>query len=152
MIVTFHADNLSVAGCEKRKFWIVAAEPVGVNVRFEVVGRVKRFVMKDGKSAGGEGADKEATDEAWGMSDGDSVYVVDSKIGVFEGLIDDRIDGFNVRASGNFWDNAAVFGVDIDLRHNNIGQDFLSVFDDRCGGFVTGRFDTQDFHRLNYNT
>ena len=39
-------------------------------------------------------------------------------------------------AGGDFWDDATILGVDVDLRHDNIGQDFLSVLDNRCGGFV----------------
>lgn len=55
-----------------------------------------------------------------------------------------------MRASGDFWNDATVLGMDIDLRHNNIGQDFLSVFDNGGGGFVARRFDSQDFHLIHY--
>lgn len=154
MIVAFHVDNLGVTttdnGCKKRELWIVTAEPVGVDVGFEVVSRIERLVVKDGEGAGGKGADEEAADEARSMSDGDSVDAVDSFIGVTERLFDDWIDGLDMAAGGNFWDDAAVFGVDIDLRHNNIGQDFLAVFNNCCGGFVARRFDTENFHLYNY--
>ncbi len=62
MVVTLHVDDLSVAarnnGGEKREFWLMAAEPVGIDMGFEVVSGVKRLVVEDGFGAGGEGANK----------------------------------------------------------------------------------------------
>lgn len=66
MIVTFHVDNLSVAtgdnGGDKWKFWLIAAEPVSVDMRFEVMSRIEWLVVEDGERAGGESADEEAAD------------------------------------------------------------------------------------------
>ena len=154
MIVAFNVDNLSVTtaddGGKKWKFWIIATEPVGVDVGFEMMGRIEGLVVEDCERAGGEGADEETANEAWGMSDGDSIDAVDSFAGISKSLFNDRINGFDVAAGGNFWNDATVFGVDIDLRHDNIRQDFLSVFDNGGGGFVARRFDTEDFHLIHY--
>ena len=49
-------------------------------------------------------------------------------------------------AGGNFWDDATVGGVDINLADNNIAENFLSVFDDGGGCFIAGAFDTKDVH------
>ena len=54
------------------------------------------------------------------MSDGNSVNAVDSFAGVFEGFVDDWINGFNMGTGGDFWDDAAVFGMDVDLGYDNI--------------------------------
>ena len=70
------------------------------------------------------------------MSDGDGVDRIESFAGVLEGFFDNGINCLDVTTGGDFWDDATVLGVDVDLRHNNIGQDFLSVLDNRGGGFV----------------
>ena len=60
VVVLFHVNNLGVAtgdnGGKKWEFGFVATEPVGINVRFEVVGRVEWNVVDDGNSPCGEGA------------------------------------------------------------------------------------------------
>ena len=52
---------------------------------------------------------------------------------------------------GDFGDDAAVFGEDVDLGGDDIRKDVRAVFDDGRGGFVAGGFEAKDFHRLNYN-
>ena len=60
VVVFFHVNNLGVAarnnGSKKWKFWFISAEPVGVDVGFEVMSRIKWDIVDDGDSAGGEGA------------------------------------------------------------------------------------------------
>ena len=84
--MTLHVDNLGVTATddcgEKRELWIVATEPVGVDVRFEMMGRVERLIMKDGERASGKGTDEKTANETRGVSDSDSVDAIDSEIGV----------------------------------------------------------------------
>lgn len=79
VVVALHIYNLRVATgndeSKKREFGLVTAEPVGVDVGFEVVGRVEGNVVQDGGSASGEGADEKRADEAWSVSDSDGVEV-----------------------------------------------------------------------------
>ena len=150
MIMTFHVNNLSMTarddGGKEWKFWLVATEPVGVDVRFKMMSWIEWFVVDDGQRASGESADKEGTDEARCVGYGDSVDVVNGKVGVFERFIDDGLDGFDMGASGDFRNDASVFGMDIDLRDDNVRQNMGAVCDDGGGGFVAGGFDSQDFH------
>ena len=53
-----------------------------------------------------------------------------------------------MRASGDFRYDAAIGSKNIDLRNDNITQNFMTIFDDRNGSFVTGRFDSQNSHRM----
>lgn len=76
--------------------------------------------MKNGKSAGGESADKKRAEETGSVGDGDSVNIVPGAAGVFQGFIYDRQDGFEVGAGGNLWDDATIFSEDIYLRNNDI--------------------------------
>ena len=72
------------------------------------------------------------------MSDGDGVDVVDSEAGIFESFIKDGLDSFDMRAGGDFWDDATVFGVNIYLRNNDVRQNMSAIFDNGGSGFITG--------------
>ena len=150
VIMALHVDDLGVAtgddGGEKRKFWLMAAEPVSVDVGFEVVSRIEGDIVDDGNSAGGESADKERADEAGGVSDGDGVKVFYGQVGVGESLVDDGEDGFDMATGGNFGNDATVGGMDVDLRDDNIREDGLAILNNGGGSFVAGGFDTQNFH------
>ena len=141
IVVALHIYNLRMAAGndegEERKFRFVATQPVGVDVRFEMMGRVKRNVVKHGGSAGSEGADKKGADEAWGMSDGNGVNVGPIELSVSKGLVKDGIDGFDMRASGDLGNNATVGGMNIDLRNDDVGKNAVAIFDDGRCGFVT---------------
>ena len=58
IIMTVHIDNLSVSagdnGRKQWKTWFEATEPVSVNMRFEVMGRIERDVINNSDSTGGE--------------------------------------------------------------------------------------------------
>lgn len=113
---------------------------------FEVVHGVKGFVPEDGESAGGEGADEERAEEAGGVGDGDIIDVVFGEVGVSKGLVDDGEDGFEVGASGDFGNDAAVGSKNIDLGDDDVAEDAGLVCDDGGGGFVAGGFDSENIH------
>ena len=152
VVVALHIYNLRMAAGndegEERKFRFVATQPVGVDVRFEMMGRVKRNVVKNGGSASSEGADKKGADEAWGMSDGNGVNVGPIELSVSEGLVKDGVDGFDMGASGNLGNNATVGGMNIDLRNDDVGKNAVAIFyDGRCG-FVTRTLNSKNAHIL----
>ncbi len=89
-------------------------------MRLDMVYLVKRFVVNNSEGAGGEGADKQRADQAGRVGDGDGVDVVPGAIGIRQSFFDDRVDNFQVAASGDFWDDAAVFGMDVDLGIDHI--------------------------------
>lgn len=152
IVVALHIYNLRMAAGndegEEREFRFVATQPVGVDVGFEMMGRVKRNVVKNGGSAGSEGADKKGTDEAWGMSDGNCVNVGPIELSVSKGLVEDGIDGFDMRTSGNLGNNAAVGGMNIDLRNDDIGKNAVAIFDDGRCSFVTRTLNSKNAHIL----
>lgn len=152
IVVVLHIYNLRMAAGndegEERKFRFVATQPVGVDVRFEMMGRIKRNVVKNGGSAGGEGADKKGADEAWGMSDGNGVNVGPIELSVSKGLVKDGVDGFDMRTSGNLGNNAAVGGMNIDLRNDDVGKNAVAIFDDGRCGFVTRTLNSKNAHIL----
>ena len=46
------------------------------------------------------------------------------------------IDGLDVGAGGDFWNDATVFGMDIDLGIHDIRKHAVAIFDNRGSGFV----------------
>lgn len=152
VVVALHIYNLRMAAGndegEERKFRFVATQPVGVDVRFEMMGRVKRNVVKNGGSASSEGADKKGADEAWSMSDGNGVNVGPIELSVSEGLVKDGVDGFDMGASGNLGNNATVGGMNIDLRNDDVGKNAVAIFDDGRCGFVTRTLNSKNAHIL----
>ena len=104
---------------------------------------VEGLVVDDCESAGGEGADEEGTEEAWGVGDGDGVDVGPGEVGGGEGGVEDGVHGFEVGAGGDFGDDSAVLGEDVDLGDDGVGEEFDAVgggggvaFEDGDGGFV----------------
>jgi len=149
IFVGVHEDEASVAARndeseEGELVVVLLAKLGGVDVGENVVDGVESSIVSDGEGAGGEGADHEGADEAGMGGDGDSVNV--GPADGFDGLVYDGIDGFDVGAGGDFGDDSAGGGVDVDLGDDDVGQDFAAVFDD-CGcGFVAGGFDAEDVH------
>ena len=100
----------------------------------DVVYLVKRLIVNDGEGASSESADEQRADQAGRIGDGDGVDIVPGAICVRQGFFDDRVNNFQVAAGGNFWDNAAVFGMDVDLGIDHIRKQAFAVFNDlrRC--------------------
>ena len=61
-----------------------------------------------------------------------------------EGSVDDGDDGAEVLAGGELGDDAAVGGVDGDLRGDDVGELACAALDDGGGGLVAGALDAQD--------
>lgn len=49
-------------------------------------------------------------------------------------------------AGGDFGDDSAIGGVKVDLRDDDVAEDFGAVFYYRGSGLVAGSFDAQYFH------
>ena len=49
-------------------------------------------------------------------------------------------------AGGDFRDDAAIFGEDVDLGDDDVAQNISAVYDDGSGGLITATFDTENFH------
>ena len=76
------------------------------------------------------------------MGDGDGVDVFPGEAGLFEGLVDDGKNDFNMGARGDFGHDTTIDGVNIDLGDDDIGKNFRAISNDGAGGFVATGFDT----------
>ena len=117
-------------------------------MRLDMVYFVKRLIVNDGESAGGEGADEQRADQAGRVGDGDGVDIIPSTIGIRQGFFNDRVDNFQVAAGGNFRDNAAVFSMDVNLGIDHIRKQAFAVFNDRRRCFIAAGLDSQNPHLL----
>ena len=101
----------------------------GIEVGLDVVDGEEGFLPGEGVGLGGSGADEEATDEAGAVGDGDAIELGGGvgDIGDLEGFFDDGGEGFEVGAGGDFGDDAAELGVEVDLGGDDVGEDFAAV-------------------------
>lgn len=123
-------------------------EPIGIDMRLEMMDSVEGFIPEDGESAGSKSADEKRPDETRGMSDGNGVNIGSGDASVAKGLVDDGEDGFEVGAGGDFGDDASVSSKNVDLRDNDITKNMNAIFNDGSSGFITGGFDGEDFHDI----
>src|SRR5262245_26744642 len=69
---------------------------------------------------------------------------------LLKGLADNRLQIPQMFARGQFGDDAAVFGMQLNLRRDDVGEN-AAVLDYCRTGFVTRSFNPQDNHILNQN-
>jgi len=81
---------------------------------------VERFLVQNSEGTGGESANEEGTEQAGSVGDGDGVDFVPVEAGVFERLINDGENSFNVRTGGDFGDDTTVGLVDVNLRNDDV--------------------------------
>ena len=60
------------------------------------------------------------------------------------GGVDDGDDVAQVLARGEFGDNAAVVGVERDLRRDDVGEDLAAAAHHRRGGLIAGTFNAEN--------
>lgn len=113
---------------------------------------VKRLLPENGEHAGGEGTDKEGTEETRGVSNGDIINVVFRQMSIVEGLVNDGKNGFEVRTGGDLGNYTAICGENVNLRNYDIADDLTIVANNSGGSFVTRTFDGEDFHNIYYST
>ena len=120
-----------------------------VDVAFEVVDGDEWEVGAEGQGLGEADADEQGSGEARAFGDGYGVELRVGEAGALHGLADDRDDGAEVLAGGEFRDDSAVVAVD-ELRGDDVGKDLrlaagaVAVADNGCGGLVAGALDTED--------
>ena len=112
----------------------------------DVVNGQQRFSPGEAIGLGGGGADQEAADEAGAVGDGDAIELGGGVVDVrkVESFLDDGGERFKVGPGGDFRDHAAEFGVEVDLRGDDVRADLAAIFHNGGGGFIAGGFDAED--------
>ena len=117
-------------------------------MRLDMMYLVERLIVNDGEGAGGERADEQRADQAGRVGDSDGVDIIPGAAGIRQSLFNDRVNNLQMAAGGNFWDDAAVFGMDVDLGIDHIRKQAFAVFNDRRRCFVAAGLDSQNPHLL----
>ena len=104
-----------------------------------------------GQGLSGRNPDAQRSDQAWPIRDDDSSGPFNP--GDREGFVDDRNDGFHMRARGGFGHDPAPPLMHLDLAGDYVAQN-MTADDDRRTRFVAACFDakdwfTQEIHRKN---
>jgi hypothetical protein len=114
-----------------------------VDVAFQMIDGDERLAGGECERPGVGDADEEGTGEAGTFGDGDGVEIGEASVCLRECGADYGYDVAEMLAGGEFGDDAAVIGVERDLRGDYAGEDFAGSADDGGGGLVAGAFDAQ---------
>ena len=154
--VRCHQEQLRVATRDQQRqdrevrllagFCISRCQPIGIEMRFEMVDTNQRDRTRVRDRFGEIRADQQRTGQARSARHRYGVDLVESDPGLFEGFLDHRDDGRELRAGCQLGHDAAMGPMQLDLRRHDIGPDVAPIAHDRGGGFVAGRFDTEDVH------
>ncbi len=90
--------------------------------------------------------DEERADEPRSARHRDRVDVGQADPSSLERLRDDGHHVDDVVARGELGHDAAVLGVDVDLRGDHVGEDVRAVLDNRRGGLVARALEAEHFH------
>ncbi len=116
----------------------------GVDVAFEVVDGDERLAEREGQGLGVGDADEQSAGEAGAFGDGDGVEVVHGDAGFGDGFAHDGDDVAQVLARGEFGHHAAVDGVHLHLRGDDVREHLGAGAHDGGCGLVAGAFDAED--------
>jgi len=87
-------------------------------------------------------AHQQASDKARTASDGYCIDVAQLDAGLLDCAADNRDDGPQMLARGQFGNNTAVLAMHVDLRGDHAGKDDSACSNDSCRRFVTGTFNS----------
>ena len=117
--------------------------PAGVQVGFNVVHRDQGHVVSQADGLGSGESDQEASHEAGLCDHRHSCDVLQCHASFDESPVEDRQDIGQVGPRGDLGNNATEFGVEFNLRSNDVGTDGQAAVNHRSGRLVTTRFDRQ---------
>jgi hypothetical protein len=120
-------------------------------VSFQVVDADERHAPRQGEGLGRGQSHEQRADEARTARHRDALdrWIVRVESGLGDGAPHHRPDRRHVRAPGEFGDHSAKCPVLVDRRLDHRGDDVEVVVDDRRGGLVTARLDSQHHRHAN---
>lgn len=110
-----------------------------------VVDADKWFLQRIGSSLRGLETDQQCRGQTRSLRGGDGVYLRANDTGLGQSGTRHGQEVLQMFARGEFGHHAAVFGMNLDLRGNGVGQNG-AITHDGSAGFVTGCFDREDGH------
>ena len=104
--------------------------------------------LADGQRVGlGEGdSHQKGSDQPWPPGNGQAVDLLHRAPRLFEGHGHDAVYPLDVLPGGQFGNHSPEVSVQLDLGVDRVRKDSLTILHDGGGGFVAGRFDSQNLH------
>lgn len=127
---------------------VLAGEPVGVDMRFEMMNGIEGFVPENGEGAGSKRANQKRAEKTGSVSNSNIINIIFGEVGIVEGFVNDREDSLEMRTGGNLGNYTAIGSENVNLRNDDIADDSGVVAYDGGGGFVAGTLDGKNFHML----
>jgi len=131
------------------EIWGSALKPVGIDVSLEVVYAEEGKAVAEGDGLGDVHPHQEGAGETGSNGNGDAIKVAPAGLGLSHRFLDDGDGGEEVLAGGNLGDDAAVSGMNVHLRGDDVGQDLPPVLDNGGCCFVAGGLDAKELHFSN---
>ena len=123
--------------------WRVGGNPWRIKVRFVMVNSVERFCEREGGGLSRLQADHECVGKAGALRGGDGVDLAGCDLGLGQSGLSDGKPIAQMLARGQLGHDASVFGMQLNLRRDNVGED-LAIAHDRGAGLVARSFDGKE--------
>ncbi len=117
----------------------------------QMIDRKKRFAACHGQRFSGHHAHKHAADQAGAGCGGNCVELGQGYGCIIQRFGDNIVDEVGMCTRGYFRHNAAILGMVINLRMNDIGENLgpgIAHTNNRGGGFIAAGFDSQQGYGL----
>ena len=109
----------------------------GVQMSLNVVDSYHRNIKRPRDGLGCRQPNQQRAHQSWLRRDRNQIDVVRCRAGVFECLVDDRKNAFDMRAGSDFGDDSAEVLVEFGLSGHDTGTNLPRSVDDRGGSLVT---------------
>jgi hypothetical protein len=123
----------------------IAENPRRIKMGFVMLNAQIRFAQSEGDSLRGSAAHHQRAGQAGTLGGGDDVELRGRNGRCSQRGLGQRRPMAQMLARGQFRDYAAIFGMELDLGRNQVGQD-ASRANDRSAGFVARRFKGKNGH------
>lgn len=115
-------------------------------MRFEMVDGGEPAGVNRGNRLGGHQPDNHAADQARPGGCGDPAEIGEADARFLHNALDEVVEVIDMAARGKLGDDTAEGAVIVDLRQHGLGENAAVVGDERRGGFIATRFNSQDDH------
>lgn len=122
----------------------IRRQPQGIDMPLQVVDAQQGQAGHQRQALGEIDADQQRAHQPRSLGDGDGVKGVIAQRGLPQRFCDNGADSFGMGAGGELGEDAAILGVQVNLRGDDSAFDVVPVLDDGGGGFVAGGFDGED--------
>ncbi len=143
-----HFEQLAMAARHQqeqiREAEVRIGQPRAKRVTLEMIDGDQRLAGREREALAGKKRDHDAADQAGPGGGGDSIDIANRNAGLAEDVADQRRQNLDVRAGGDFGNNAAIRLMSRSLADDFLGKDVPIRRDKRRGAVVARGFQSED--------